>query len=164
MKSKSEAWYINQVKSSVVSSRQSISSSISPAWCVWAKKKNMDMIFSNMADVIYDDILNQVRNSGLNYQIKVSPFSAAIYLKKSIVKDRSGNFLLPKPPKISTIKNYDNLVSKNEELERELQTLRRSCNEVSISLAAVESQLEALKNKEAMENQVGKNTSNLLIF
>ena len=112
-----------------------------------------------MADVIYDDILNQVRNSGLNYQIKVSPFSAAIYLKKSIVKDRSGNFLLPKPPKISTIKNYDNLVSKNEELERELQTLHRSCNEVSISLAAVESQLEALKNKEAMENQVGKNTS-----
>ena len=87
----------------------------------------MEMVFSNMADVIYDDILNQVRNSGLNFQIKVSPFSAAIYLKKSIVKDRSGNFLLPKPPKISTIKNYDNLVSKNEELERELQTLRRSC-------------------------------------
>ena len=117
------------------------------------------MVFSNMADVIYDDILNQVRNSGLNFQIKVSPFSAAIYLKKSIVKDRSGNFLLPKPPNISAIKNYDNLVSKNEELERELLILHKSCNEVSTSLAAVESQLEALKNKEAMEDQVRKNTS-----
>ena len=38
----------------------------------------------------FNFIINQIRNSCLNFQLKVTPFSATISLKNSIVKDKIG--------------------------------------------------------------------------
>ena len=45
------------------------------------------------ASQIYDDILNQIQTSSLNYKLELSPFYAVISLKKSFIKDKSGNIL-----------------------------------------------------------------------
>ena len=39
----------------------------------------------------FDHILQQIQTLCLNYQIQISPFSALISLKKSLIKDRLGN-------------------------------------------------------------------------
>ena len=49
--------------------------------------------FSNMAAAKFDYILNQIKDSSLNFQMKVSPFTAVIRLSKSITKDKFGNYL-----------------------------------------------------------------------
>ena len=69
---------------------------------------NMDVAFSNMAAIKFEDILNQIRSSSLNFRMNVTPFTAVIHLKKTITKDKSGNFLhqstfvreLPYVPKV----------------------------------------------------------------
>ena len=48
-----------------------------------------------IATQTFYNILNQVQNSNLNYQLQLSPFSAMISLKRSLVKDKSGNPILP---------------------------------------------------------------------
>ena len=50
-----------------------------------------------LAAQTFDKILDVIQRSNLNFQLQVSPFSAYISLKKSLVKDRSGSFLQPPP-------------------------------------------------------------------
>ena len=38
----------------------------------------------------FDDIIGRVRRSNLNFQLQLSPFSAVISLKKSVVKKYQG--------------------------------------------------------------------------
>ena len=40
-----------------------------------------------MASIAFDNILKEIQTSNLNFQLQVSPFSAQISLKKSLVKD-----------------------------------------------------------------------------
>ena len=53
-----------------------------------------------LADQTFHNILDGIQRSNLNFQLQVSPFSAYISLRKSLVKDLSGSVLLP-PPKAS---------------------------------------------------------------
>ena len=58
-----------------------------------------DQLINSEATMIanqnFYDILNQVQNSQLNYHLQLSPFSAIISLKKSLIKDRTGCLILP---------------------------------------------------------------------
>ena len=47
------------------------------------------------ATKVFNNILNQIQISNLNFQLQLSPFSAHISLRKSFVKDRIGAFLQP---------------------------------------------------------------------
>ena len=50
-----------------------------------------------LAKKVFDGIVEQeqVQSSNLNFQLQLSPFSATIFLKKSFVRDKLGNMLLP---------------------------------------------------------------------
>ena len=50
-------------------------------------KKNIAMEASNT----FENLLLQVKSSNLNFKIELSPFSAFISVKKSFIKDKSGN-------------------------------------------------------------------------
>ena len=50
-----------------------------------------------IADQTFRNILDGIQRSNLNFQLQVSPFSAYISLRKSLVKDLSGTVLLPPP-------------------------------------------------------------------
>ena len=43
----------------------------------------------------FNCIVNEIQNSGLNYSLQVSPFSALISLRKTLVKDLSGSYIFP---------------------------------------------------------------------
>ena len=126
---------------------------------------DMGMAFSNMAADIFENIITQVKNSNLNFQMELSPFSAVIHLKKSILKDKSGNFLLQKTPKPSEkFSNVDEILRKNEALEQEVAKLQRTCEEVNRSLTLVESKLkildqEIINDSEEIENSLPAHAS-----
>ena len=88
-----------------------------------------------MALNAYEGIIDQIRTSCLNYQIQMSPFSAHISLKRSLVKEKSGIPRLPVPsmsvPTVnddSTATNTESvvaaLIAKNQKLEKDLDTLK----------------------------------------
>ena len=121
-----------------------------------------------VADKQFNNILKQVQNSGLNFQLQVSPFGALISLKKSLVKDKKGNFIVPSTSSISeTLYNNEDvaaLASKNVMLENKLNALEndysRAVNDCAAAQKAVEAfthendcridlenEIEVLKNK-----------------
>ena len=77
----------------------------------------------------FDHILKQVQNSGLNFQLQVSPFGAIISLKKSLVKDRNGEFIIPSTSISGTHYNSEDfaaLLVKNAVLENKLNDLQNN--------------------------------------
>ena len=67
------------------------------------------------AKIVFDKILEQIQASNLNFQLRLSPFSASISLKKSFIRDKSGYILLPTtgPMPANSISENDELVEKN---------------------------------------------------
>ena len=61
-----------------------------------------------MATEIFHSLLRQIQISGLNFKMELSPFSASIIIKNSLLKDINGNPLIaslknkPNTPKIKT--------------------------------------------------------------
>lgn len=89
-----------------------------------------------LADQTFNNILDKIQKSNLNFQLQVSPFSAFISLKKSLVKDRSGSFLLPQltqpsTPLSSPTMNTDLLVKINK-LEADLQ-IQKNIHEKTVN-------------------------------
>ena len=76
-----------------------------------------------LATKSFNQIIEQVQTSCLNFQIQISPFSALISLKKSLIKDQSGNPVLPTKHPLSSSELVDTLEMKNLELVRKLNTL-----------------------------------------
>ena len=81
-----------------------------------------------LASQTFDNILEEIQKSCLNFQLQIFPFSAMISLKKSFIKDRSGNPLLPIKQlnnKSRQSKDYiEALVARNFELETKLNCLQ----------------------------------------
>ena len=80
--------------------------------------RNLAMLASNA----FENIINQIRTSNLNFQLQMSPFSACISLKRSLVKEKSGAFLLPPatPESPSSESEIAALAKKNLQLENKL--------------------------------------------
>ena len=50
---------------------------------------NSDSDLTMFAEKIFDEVIDKVKHSKLNYKIQLSPFSAYISLKRSLQKDRT---------------------------------------------------------------------------
>ena len=68
-----------------------------------------------LADRTLQQILEEINNSKLNYQLQLSPFAAWISLKKSFIKDKAGAPIFP----ISLHNTRNN----NENLKNDYQML-----------------------------------------
>ena len=90
------------------------------------KNKTSDLNPTMVANKTYDSILVQVRASNLNFHLHISPFSAIISIKKSLIKDQFGSLLLP--PTSSPLSIHQNALNadiaalKIKTLELEAQT------------------------------------------
>ena len=73
-----------------------------------------------MATESFGILLNQIQSSGLNYRIEMSPFSAKVLLKKSLIKDLNGN---PIKSKFSSVTSDEQVQSENELLRRKVSQL-----------------------------------------
>ena len=103
----------------------------------------------------FNEILNQIQHSGLNFQLQLSPFGAVISLKKSHVKDRKGDFIIPSSSIISgnpnNIEDLSALEYKILMLESKLQKLQNDyayvCVHDDTATAAANKVVEAFAEK-----------------
>ena len=99
--------------------------------------------------------MNTVQTSNLNFCLQISPFAANISLKKSFVKDKSGNVLVPDHDYTATPldENLAALVSKNLMLEKQNSTLREDLKNSLDDYQEIFKQLKSLKvtEKELVE-------------
>ena len=101
----------------------------------------------------FDHILDQVKTSNLNFWIQLSPFSATISLKKSLVKDVSGQPLLPpilnsKPVIKSECDNHDDLLQKVCKLEIDLEQMK------SVHAEAIDDNADAYKKIKLLKQEL----------
>ena len=122
---------------------------------------NSDIYLEMLATTSFDHVINEIQRSGLNFQLQISPFSALISVKKSLIKDVSGKPLLPskiKPDRsVVTSEQIEALVSKNIELEKELTLLRIKYEEVAKYAADVKVEPASIASHEQeLETEIDK--------
>ena len=83
-------------------------------------KHDSDFTHTMAASVMFERIIDQVRSSNLNYQTQMTPFSANIVIKKTLIRDIAGSPIIP-----PTFKNHDEEISKNyEKVTAEIKALK----------------------------------------
>ena len=71
-----------------------------------------------VASNAFDQIIECVKSSNLNFFLQLSPFSATISVKKTLIKDKAGSYLLPSSiPDYSAQLKHDLHSTKVKELE-----------------------------------------------
>ena len=106
---------------------------------------NSDFNLTMLATQSFNNILEQIQSSCLNFQIQISPFSAVISLKKSLIRDQSGKPRLP--TKLDdTSEHVEDLVTKNLELERKLIVLSNKHAELINDFAKYKETMKDLQN------------------
>ena len=96
-------------------------------------KDNLDGLINSdvtmIASKTFDNILDTIKNSNLNFHLQLSPFSAVISLKKSPICDKSGSPLLPN----SNFQEFDNksVILRNQQLEAEVVKLENHYNSLA---------------------------------
>ena len=85
-------------------------------------KPNIDSDFNPtmIASNLFETIIDNIRSSNLNFQLQMSPFSAQISLKKSLVTEKTGVPRLPPP-----IHASNSISVKNMQLEKDLNSLKK---------------------------------------
>ena len=89
----------------------------------------------------FDDILSMIKNSNLNFHLQLSPFSAIISLKKSLICDKSGSPLISN----STYQMFKDEVSQHKQLEYEFSTLKSKYDDLA---SQFKSACETIENLE----------------
>ena len=101
------------------------------------------------AETVFNNIVQQVQSSNLNFMIQLSPFAANISLKKSPLKDKSGipfplrSVSSPPPPSRDEL---ETLAAKNKQLEMDLLKIK---NKYAEAMDECESNREMVKHLEA---------------
>ena len=104
-----------------------------------------------VANQTFNNILDQIQNFKLNFQLQISPFSANISLKKTLIKDKSGTPVLPTTSSGHSRDSLEEIATlvreKKLQLERELWSLRldhenanEDCHEANLKIKSLEAQ------------------------
>ena len=98
-----------------------------------------------VATKTFEDILNTIKNSNLNFHLQLSPFSAKISLKKSLVCDKFGSPLLP-----NLVDDGKPLIERNHQLELEIvqlesryESLAHQYNSACLMIKSFEDQIKS---------------------
>ena len=84
------------------------------------------------ASKVFDQILECVKSSNLNFCLQLSPFSANISLKKTLVKDKYGTYLNPRVPDPYLLDKY---VREKTELSEKVKDLEIAVDDLQLRLA-----------------------------
>ena len=130
-----------------------------------------DPTMARAAERAFEHILEQLQASNLNFQLQLSPFSASISLKKSLVRDKTGKLLLPHYTPVQhgdqEVKHQHSLlVSENDNLKEQIKELltskQSSFNTIEILEQKVaKSEASALKTFQERKSDVEVLTKSL---
>ena len=117
-------------------------------------KHDSDFTHTMAASVMFERIIDQVRSSNLNYQIQMTPFSANIVIKKTLIRDIAGSPI--NPPKF---KNNDEEIAKNyEKITAEMNALKVAYSTVQsdlkLAMSENKSNLQIIKK---LQDTIAKN-------
>ena len=99
-----------------------------------------DSDLAMVANAEFENILRSIRNSCLNYHLQVSPFSATISLRKTVVKDKAGAYIIPRHCEDISLQR------ENTVLEDKLNSLRRKYEELLSSYSTANENITLLQN------------------
>ena len=114
------------------------------------------------ASKAFDQIIDCVKSSNLNFCLQLSPFSATISVKKTLIKDKAGFYLSPSIPDSSVHAKQDIFSIKIKELEDMVADLKlrladsvTECEKVNETLAGLENKLKIKQeSEESNENDL----------
>ena len=104
-----------------------------------------DTDFSSLASKNFEYVLKSVKESNLNFQIQLSPYSAFISLKKSFAKDKDGQPVVG--ASVCNTEAKTTLIEKNRLLQDELQSWKDSFSELSRKFESLEKESALSRNK-----------------
>ena len=108
---------------------------------------NSDENVTAMATITFEKILKEIQSSNLNFQLQVSPFSAQISLKKSLVREGEGTLRIPpSSPHLSTTQQ-DEQAQNLEILSHELKEAIDECAMKNEELVKSKETISMLENK-----------------
>ena len=109
---------------------------------------------------IFENLLNLIKSSNLNYHLEQSPFAANISLKKSVIKDRAGVPLKPLPPPEAS--KVHRLEIENGALLAKIAKLGTEVDDLNSDLKQMKMHRDALDlKKENVENNLKKTSCEL---
>ena len=127
-----------------------------------------------VASNTFEFLLDQIKSSNLNFQLQLSPFSAIISLKKTLVKDKFGSPLLPQTSSIlldNSMSEIAALTKKNLHLESVVKSLKSDyeisvldCENSHKTIAQLEKEIEQVRmsnveiKKETFNHELFENT------
>ena len=111
-----------------------------------SRNSNSDVTMA--ANNAFANILSCIQSSGLNHKIQMTPFSANISLKKSLIKTLSGSPFVPTVARAETDRNVH---------ERELIEMRNSYEDLLQKLAVAYQKIEELENDINDRNKTNRN-------
>ena len=76
----------------------------------------------------FSSIISEIQLSNLNFSVQITPFSAYITLKKSVIKDQNGNHAFPSPPILFLLQQAQKTISELQE-ENDLLKIRSDAAE-----------------------------------
>ena len=105
------------------------------------------------ATLAFEAILSQVQTSNLNFRIELSPFSAVINIKKSLIRNKHGILATPPPPNLVVLQrvNSENLVLSHiivqleniiESIKGDYENAVTDCEKSYKMIAKLENELE----------------------
>ena len=99
-----------------------------------------------LANNVFNKIMELIKISNLNFQMKLSPFSASISLKKSFNRDKFGNILVPTHVNAASQKEF-NIQHENNELEHKNEQLNQKILDIENLVASKSQTVQILEAK-----------------
>ena len=107
-------------------------------------------------DATFSSILHEIQLSNLNFSLQITPFSAYITLKKSVVKDQNGIKAVPAPPVLLLLQQAQQTIAELQEVNERLKIKSDKAEKTIESLVAENAVLvdaiDASKNDLATSN------------
>ena len=106
-------------------------------------EESINLELKMVASHVFNDILLSIQNSGLNFQLQISPFSAFISLKKSLLSDKNGSPIFPN-------NSFSTTTSAEECLLSKLQKLQKKYEDAMIENETAQEHIHILKTKKKL--------------
>ena len=103
-------------------------------------------------DATFSSIISEIQLSNLNFSLQITPFTAYITLKKSVIKDKHDNQAVPSPPILFLL----------QQAQQTIRELQEENEQLKIKSDATEMKNDALVNKNvALIEALDKNNKDL---
>ena len=108
------------------------------------RKMNQLTDLKMAVDATFSSIISEIQLSNLNFSLQITPFSAYITLKKSVIKDQNGVQAVPSPPILFLL----------QQAHQKMAELREETEQLKIKLDAAEKKNDILVNDNAVLAEV----------